>query len=220
MSPGELPRRLFVALPVPSGIRHSLSVAQRELRDQLPPRAASWTQPEQLHLTLRFLGEVQDCKVEGLAVALGQAILGVGPIPLVVERLGCFPDARSPRVIWAGVHDPADRLTELQQRVVSATASFTRQPVEKRFVGHLTLARFRQIHRPQAAIIASCVEAAVGRRFGEWTADRIQLMQSELLPAGARHSCLEEWTLSPNQQSSFLNDQSSIRRRERRKIED
>src|SRR5262249_61472136 len=98
MSPGQLQRRLFVALPVPSEIRDSLSVAQRELRDQLPPRAASWTQPEQLHLTLRFLGEVQDSRVEGLAVALGEAILGMGPIHLLVERLGCFPDARSPRV--------------------------------------------------------------------------------------------------------------------------
>ena len=65
---------------------------------------------------------------------------------------------------------------------------FTREPVEKAFVGHVTLGRTRHLNRPQAQILANFVTGAANRRFGEWTADRIQLMRSELSPAGSRHS--------------------------------
>lgn len=196
MSEAEQKLRVFVALAVPAAVKARLAATQQELRDQLPRHAASWTRTENTHLTLRFLGDMESIQVKALASSLAAAISGFGPLYLVAERLGCFPDLRSPRVVWAWVHDAADRLPDLQQRIVAATAGFTPEPAEKRFVGHLTLARTKQIKRPQAQIVASYVQGAVHRSFGEWTADRIEVMRSELSPDGSRYTCLAELPLS------------------------
>ncbi len=190
MSAAEPSLRLFVALAVPPEVKARLAAAQQELRAQWPARAASWTRPEQVHLTLRFLGDVATSKVDPLTAHLAAATAGFGPLQLVAEGAGCFPDTRSPRVIWIGVGDAGQRLTELHQRIVAATEDFTRQPVEKDFTGHVTLGRTRHLHRRHAEALANFVAGAVDRRFGEWTADQIELMRSELLPGGSRYSCL------------------------------
>ena len=194
MSAGEQRVRLFVALAVPAEVKSSLAAIQDELRAQLPPRAASWTRTENIHLTLRFLGDVDPARIEALTSALSSTVTDFAPLPLVAERVGCFPDLRYPRVFWAWVHDAGERerLAELHQRIGVATAGFTREPDEKRFVGHLTLARFKQIKRPQAQLIAAFAHRAVDRRFGDWTAAAVELMRSELAPGGSRYTCLAE----------------------------
>ena len=183
-------QRLFVAIAVPEEVKASIVLARDELRAKIPPAAASWTRPENMHLTLRFLGDVEESRIESLKAGLAEALAGFGKLPLVSERLGCFPDLRYPRVVWAWVHDAAERLALLQRRVAQATNAFTREPAESRFVGHITLARLRQIKRPQAEIIAAFVNGAVGRKFGEWIADRVELIRSELSPGGSRYTTL------------------------------
>ena len=195
MSAGAEKLRLFLALPVPSEIKAGLSAAQDELRRLLPPRAASWTRAENMHLTLHFLGDVDGQRVEALVAGVGSAAAGFGELPLVAERLGVFPDLRYPRVVWAWVHDEADRLAELQRRVVAATSEFTCEPAEEKFSGHITLARVKQIKRPQAEIIASFLQDAVNRRFGDWTADHLELIRSELSPDGSRYTRLADFPL-------------------------
>ena len=197
MNAGEQRVRLFVSLSVPAEVRSKLAIVQDDLRAQLPLRAASWTRLENIHLTLRFLGDVDPAHIEPLTLALQTATANFGPLPLVAERVGCFPDLRHPRVFWAWVHDAdgRERLAELQRRIVEATSSITSDPAEGRFVGHLTLARFKQIKRPQVDPIAAFAHGAVDRRFGEWTASSITLMRSELSPGGSRYTCLAELPL-------------------------
>jgi 2'-5' RNA ligase len=195
MSAGEQKLRLFVALPAPVEIRNALAETQGELRKLLPGSSASWTHPDRMHLTLRFLGDVEPARVEALTSSLSSAVEHFGPIDLVAERLGCFPDVRHPRVVWARVHDRAERLAELQGRIASATAAFTREPEEKRFTGHVTLARIRQINRSQAEVIAAFVQSAADRAFGAWTAAKIELIRSELSSAGSHYTCLTEFPL-------------------------
>jgi 2'-5' RNA ligase len=190
MSAGAETLRLFLALALPDEVRAGLSVAQEELRRLLPPRAASWTRAENLHLTLRFLGDVARERVEALTVGLTGAIAGFGALALTAERLGAFPDARYPRVIWAGVCDATNRLAELQRCVTSATNDFTRQPAAARFVGHVTLARIRHIQRPQAETIGAFLHQAANRHFGSWTATHLDVMRSELFPDGSRYTQL------------------------------
>ena len=190
MSSEAQTQRLFVALPVPEEVKRRVVEARNELRAALPPAAASWTRPENMHLTLRFLGNVEESKIELLKTSLTHALSGFGSIPLISERLGCFPDARHPRVVWAWVHDDAERLTQLHSRVAQASAAFTREPAESRFVGHITLARVRPIKRPQAESIASFVHDGVRRKFGQWTADHAELIRSELLPEGSRYTTI------------------------------
>ena len=187
--------RLFLALPIPSEVKARLSAAQDELHRLLPPRAASWTRAGNMHLTLRFLGDVRSDQAEALIARVTTATTCFGVLPLVAERLGAFPDLRYPRVVWAWVHDEADRLVELQRRVVAATDDFTQERAEEKFTGHITLARVKQIKRPQAEVIASFVKSAVSRRFGAWTAGHLELIRSELSPDGSHYTCLAKFPL-------------------------
>jgi 2'-5' RNA ligase len=195
MSAGAEKLRLFVAVPIPSEVKAGISVAQNELRQLLPLRAASWSRPENMHLTLRFLGGVEANRVEALAASVKAVAAGFGALPLVAERLGAFPDLRYPRVLWAGVHDPADRLAGLQQRVIAATDAFTEEPAERNFTGHITLARIKRIKRAEAEMIASFLQNAAGLQFGGWTAEHLELIRSELSPEGSRHTCLAQCAL-------------------------
>ena len=187
--------RLFLALPVPSEIHAALATAQNELRNLLAPRAASWTKAGNMHLTLRFLGDVESDRMEALIASVTTATTGFGVLSLVAERLGAFPDLRYPRVVWAWVHDEADRLAELQRRVAAATNDFTREHADEKFTGHITLARIKQIKRPQAEAIASFLQSAVNRKFGVWTAGHLELIRSELSQGGSRYTCLAKFPL-------------------------
>jgi 2'-5' RNA ligase len=195
MSAGEQKLRLFVALPVPAEIRDVLTETQDELRQLLPRAAATWTPPDRMHLTLRFLGDVEPARVEALTSSLAAAVENFGPLDLIVERVGCFPDARHPRVVWIGVHDRAQRLPELQRRIASATAAFTPESEAGRFTGHVTLARAKQIKRPQAEAIAAFAQRTADRRLGAWTAAKVELVRSELSSSGSLYTGLAEFPL-------------------------
>jgi 2'-5' RNA ligase len=112
------------------------------------------------------------------------------PLRLRAERLGFFPDGRSPRVIWVGVHDDRDALPLLQRAVESAVASFTSEKSAERFSGHVTLGRIKGIARADAERMVGLAERMASRCFGEWTADTVELIRSELSPQGPRYTVL------------------------------
>jgi 2'-5' RNA ligase len=141
-----------------------------------------------MHLTLRFLGNIPTTEFPRLTEKLCESVTAFGELPLTCERLGCFPDLRYPRVVWAWVHDEADALTKLFHRIDEAVSEFAEKPAEKRFTGHITLARLKQIKRPDAERLAQSVEGAVKRQFGKWTAKSVSLIQSHLSQTGATYT--------------------------------
>lgn len=180
--------RAFIALPIPDSVKVEIERVQDELRRALPNRCARWTRRAQFHLTLRFLGNVETVRVPELAEAVRAACSGFPALKLRAERIGCFPDLRFPRVVWVWVHDDGEQLAALQKAVAQAAAPFAVNQPEEKFTGHVTIARTHGIKRPQAEILARLAHGMTGRFFGEWTADEVDLMHSELLPEGARHS--------------------------------
>lgn len=191
-------RRLFVAISVPAFVKERLAEVQGELRKLLSPHSAAWTKPNNMHLTLRFLGQVEEHKIEELKLSIEAAIKNFGRLELLCERLGCFPDMRYPRVIWAWVHDQPQRLNELVLQINTATKPFAEKPPDARFEGHITLARPRQIRRPEAKVIADFVQSAVERCFGVWSASEVELIESELSPGGSRYTTVAKFSLEPN----------------------
>ena len=187
--------RLFVAIQLPAEVKDALSEVQKELREVLPKKSASWTKPDAMHLTLRFLGNVKVSQLPDLTSRLRSALTGFGSFSLVCERLGCFPDLRFPRVVWAWAHDEKERLPLLHQAVDGAVSQFAEKPAEKRFVGHITLARPKQINKVDARRLADYVEAAVVRKFGAWDCGSVELIRSELSLAGSRYTTLETFNL-------------------------
>jgi 2'-5' RNA ligase len=188
--------RLFIAITIPDGIKTKIEAAQGELRRVLPERAVRWTRREQFHLTLKFLGDVDAARVETLGEALRAACRGFGALHLRAERVGFFPDLRYPRVIWVGVQDKAEQLSRLQGTVERATREYTSEAKEERFTGHVTLARIKGIKRLEAEALGQAAAGMAERFFGQWTACQVDLMRSELLPQGARHSILAPISLA------------------------
>lgn len=182
--------RLFIALGVPEKVKDEIQRAQTQLWRELPERGARWNRAEQLHLTLRFLGNVEVARIGALTEAVRVACANNAPLKLRAERIGCFPDLRFPRVLWVGVHDAEKRLAALAKAVVDATAAFSNDLREEKFTGHITIARIRDVKGPQAEILTRLMHGMGERVFGEWTADAIEIMRSELSAGGARHTCL------------------------------
>ena len=184
--------RVFIAVPLPEPVKHSISVAQSKLRDALPSKSVRWTKREQLHVTLCFLGKVDSQRVEALIVSARRAAAQSGLLELRAGGIGMFPHRRRPHVLWTHVHERRDRLSGLQRRVAEATADFTNERPEKTFTGHVTLGRCHALTRAQAAMLAGLADAMDNRAFGEWTADRIEVVRSELGPGGSRYTTLAE----------------------------
>lgn len=188
--------RLFVAIPIPTEVRESLREAQTKLKAVLSAGSTAWTKPDNMHLTLRFLGEVAAVSVPEICRRLRESLSGFSAMELFCERLGCFPHPRYPRVVWAWVHDQADeRLPELHRRIDHAVAVFAERPAEARFVGHITLARPKLIKRAGAEKLFRYLDESVSTRFGTWRAEAVALIRSELSAQGSRYTTLDVFPL-------------------------
>jgi 2'-5' RNA ligase len=186
--------RAFIAIHLPVDVKARLAEAQRELQKLAPASAVRWTPMEQMHLTLRFLGDVSEDVLGPLTDGLRRAADRSEPFALRARGAGCFPNARRPRVIWVGVTGPGDALLCLQRCVVEATASWGERD-DREFHAHLTLGRIKEGNLREAARLGEAVTGWAEREFGACRVSSVALMRSELSPQGAKHSVLAEAAL-------------------------
>ena len=182
--------RAFLAIEIPAAIRTLLGETIRELA-RLPVEAG-WVKPGNIHLTLKFLGDVPESSQSQIAKAMQEAVKGIPPFRLDLEGLGAFPNARRPRVLWAGLAGQAGQAAvahQLQSRLEErlAAAGFPRE--EKSFKPHLTLARIKSIADPRH--LAKGL-AAYRLPPASFLVERIVLFESVLHPTGARYTELAE----------------------------
>lgn len=177
--------RCFVAVEVPSGVRDELVAVQTALRRRLRRADLRWATPDQLHLTLKFLGAVPDDRVAAVSVALDQVGAGAAPLALTAAGLGAFPSLGSARVIWAGITAGSADAAALAAGVDQATASLGFPPETRPFRCHLTLGRVRSPGGGRG--LGEAVKAVGNRDFGSWIASELILYESRLRPTGALH---------------------------------
>ena len=182
--------RMFISLPVPDPVKEELRRLQHELRAHLPDDAVRWTRPEQVHLTLKFLGNVPVEQVEELAGAMRAVCGEFSPIAMRAEKLGFFPSRGVPRVLWVSVRDEREELLRLQRAVNSTVTRVLAGMEEERFTGHLTIGRARNMRPAHGHKLMQLADGFQGRVFGDWHADVVEVMRSELSSEGSRHSCL------------------------------
>lgn len=138
--------RLFIALTPPPEVQRAVWEAFAPLRNRTLP--VKWVAADNVHLTLKFLGNVADERETEIIDALGPAVRGTRTITLVVRGAGAFPHPRSPRVVWAGV-EPDPALEMLADRIERACARLGLPPEGRPFRPHLTLGRAERDARPR-----------------------------------------------------------------------
>lgn len=180
--------RLFLAINLPPKLRDQMLGAVQLLREAAPK--LSWARADQFHLTMKFLGEQPDSLVDQLGSALAAVAARHGMPLLHLGTVGAFPNFFAPRVVWMGVA-PDPRLELIHHDVETACGSVG-LPIDGRpFRPHITLARVRDDQRADRAMLEGLSKAASVVEFEADVIGRsIDLMRSELLPNGARHSIL------------------------------
>lgn len=171
--------RTFVAIDLPEDVRADLVSVMSDLGREI--RGVRWVRPEGLHLTLKFLGDIDEKTVPPLAGELDAVARGCRPLNLSVEGLGVFFDARRPRVIWAGLSGDLAVLGDLASRVDRVCTSFGVKPEKRPFRAHITIGRLK---------VPTMVNLNKELRNKGFLATEIVLYQSELFPTGARYTVL------------------------------
>jgi len=183
--------RAFVAVNLDQDLKDALAKVQERLK---ATRAdVGWVRPESLHLTLKFLGQVEESRLGAVAEAIAAAATGYGSFRLVLGGVGAFPQPRAARVVWIGVQQGAEALVTLQARVEAGLEALGFAREERPFAAHLTLGRVRgPARREQLAVALTSIPAEPLR---EMMLHRIDLMKSELGPGGARYTALQTFPL-------------------------
>ena len=187
------PVRAFIAIELNSKPLAALKNFQRQLQARLSDVPVRWTRPEQLHLTLKFLGHVPRERLADSAAALSRASTGIAPFQLALEGVGCFPHPQNPRVVWIGINGELPSLRRLQTQIDQQTKGIGDHSEERAFQPHLTVGRVKARH--QARDLGEFVQTASFPELGRWTVREIHLIQSELSPDGARYTTLAKTTL-------------------------
>jgi len=172
--------RLFVAVNLDDSLRQS--VADTEQRLRAAGADVKWVRADSLHITLKFLGWVDDDVVPQVAQAIAQAVQGQPPFLLSLAGLGGFPTPTAPRVIWVGIEEGAAELAGLGQRMEQAMEPLGFEREEREFSPHVTIGRCRSAAgRPQ---LIAAMQRERDRRFGQMQVLRVELMRSDLRPTG------------------------------------
>lgn len=182
--------RLFVALEIPPEVRENLAALLEALRAiSIEPR---WVRPGKLHVTLKFLGEVPDTKLDGIRMALAQ-IRSEQPVHLEFRGLGFFPNEKHPRVLWAGI-EASTNLMKLAGDIQGAIEKLGIPQEQRPFSPHLTLARFERPGMPEKLRVAIAENAQ--RKFGTLRTNEFHLIQSKLKPSGAEYTTLASFPIA------------------------
>jgi RNA 2',3'-cyclic 3'-phosphodiesterase len=178
--------RTFIAVDIPQEIKMELDKLITELRSYAPD--IRWVRAANLHLTLRFLGDIPRNSISDLATELSTSLTGFGEFPIALSGVGAFPNLKRARVIWIGGGEGCERMVELAHTVEKSCINLGFGAADKPFSCHLTIGRvkFPKGHEKLVSKIESMAFDSPLFEVGE-----IAIFKSELLPAGPRYTRLE-----------------------------
>ena len=185
--------RAFIAIELDDGVRRAAAAAARALREGPGGDRVRWVRAENLHVTLRFLGDIESARVSPLARDLREAVADLRGFQMQLGRVGVFPSARRPRVVVIDVA-PREPLEQLAEAVERAVVENGLAPEKRRFRPHLTLGRASGRTLPP-------VTAPVTAGGESLLVDEIVLFRSELERSGAIHTPLERIALGGSDHS-------------------
>ena len=192
MADSEKNIRAFLAIDPPEDILQAMSRLQEKLKREISWRI-SWTKPQGQHLTLKFFGDISTEDVKNICSAVQNRITSEPSLNLKIEKLGVFPGARRPLVIWCGVTGDVENLSVLQRKLDSDFAGIGFPGENRPFRAHLTLGRIKDSHGLTGISEALTKNSAFAA--GEFNCTELILFQSKLSPKVAVYTKLAEFVL-------------------------
>ncbi len=170
--------RAFIALPLPENVKEALSSVSATLRKTMDAR---WVRPEAMHLTMKFLGDINEKNIEGIAGKLDELSKSCQPFAMSLGELGAFPSPKKARVIWAGIDADISGLRSLAASIDEMSAGYGIAKEGRPFTAHVTLARLRE---------PSMINLDVRIEKITFIIDTMHFYKSDLTPQGARYTLL------------------------------
>jgi RNA 2',3'-cyclic 3'-phosphodiesterase len=181
--------RSFIAIEMPPEVRKSFSRLQQGLK--AGGQQVKWVEPENMHLTLQFLGNIDAAKVGDITQAIEKAAIGIRPFHIEAGGLGAFPDTRRVNVIWVGLAGELEKLDKLQKNIGANLTPLGFPPETRPFSPHLTIGRVRDFARPEErASIGQMIERAAYNVKYKIDVTAVNLMKSQLTREGPIYSKL------------------------------
>lgn len=183
--------RSFIAVELPEEVRTHLADIQRQLKKARTP-SVKWVDPHSIHLTLKFLGNVETDKLAAITVAIRQSCEGIPPFSLEITGVGAFPNFNRPRVAWVGIKGELDKLIAIQKKLDALLAPMGFPPEDRPFSAHLTLARVRDdMPPPERQAFGKLLQDTKFEASAVFRVDSVNLMRSQLSPSGAIYTRLD-----------------------------
>ena len=177
--------RLFIAIELPADVRQKITQHIDLLRNELPDVRASWIRENNLHLTLKFFGDVPVERVEAASAALKGAANKIQSFEIQIDGCGAFPPQGRPNVLWMGIDDPSGSLQRLHGALEDECAKAGFEQDQRPFHPHLTIARIRN---PQNARQLAALHQETAFNTLPVKVSDVCLIRSELNPEGSRYT--------------------------------
>jgi RNA 2',3'-cyclic 3'-phosphodiesterase len=182
--------RAFIAVEIPVNIHTQLEHILLDLKRQIKGNVVRWVPSKNIHITLKFLGNVTSENLPLITTMLLKEVLHFQPFTVDVEGIGAFPSMTRPKVIWIGIRAP-ETLLSLQRAIEIGTSRLGYEPEGRPFSPHLTLGRLSQdATREEIMRIGSILVNYKVNHLGDFMAKEIWLFKSDLLPGGAVYTPL------------------------------
>jgi len=185
--------RAFLAIEPSEDILQAVSRLQENLKKEIKGKI-SWTRSQSNHITLKFFGNIDQDDVKNICAIMKKQVASVPTLSLNVEKIGVFPDARRPRVLWLGTTGDVEKLAVLQNQLEKDFEGIGFPRENRPFRAHLTLGR---IKIPQEMTgISESLSKYSDFTIGEFCCKELVLFQSKLMPQGAVYTKLEKFSFS------------------------
>jgi 2'-5' RNA ligase len=183
---GKFKIRTFIAIKLPEHVIKTLAELQKDLNKY--DCRMKWTRPENIHLTLKFLGDISPDEVDPVCRVVDSSVSGFAPIKLRAVSVGFFPGIRRAKVLWSGISGQTDRLEKLHHAIDNGLHPFGFTRGKRRFTGHLTLGRFKG--QADSELLIDMMKANADTISDEFIADAVFVYKSDLKPSGPIYSVL------------------------------
>jgi RNA 2',3'-cyclic 3'-phosphodiesterase len=177
--------RCFIAIGIPEQLQREISECIEILKKHNAD--IKWVRPENLHLTIKFLGNTPGLLLPNIHESLTRVVSTYEPFYITIYGTGMFPNKKYPRVIWAGVHD-SGRIKPLMERVDGSMSLLGFKKEDRAFSPHLTLGRVRS--QRGMIMFVDELDTFKEKEFGAMPVDRILIMKSDLTPKGPEYACV------------------------------